>query len=122
MSLSSSERVRRALIVCCHFARNLTYYRAGWNKNGLLVEIDFWKGINGNCLDIAVLEWCKLFADRRDPHHWLNIIKDIDTFRYGLFGLVGGEEYFDAYINKVKIYRDKFVAHLDSGNAGIRAG
>lgn len=52
----------------------MAYYRAGWKDKKLILGGNFWTGINGNCLDIAVLEWCKLFADRKDPHHWKKIV------------------------------------------------
>jgi hypothetical protein len=71
-------------------------------------------GANGAFLDIAVLEWCKLFTEFKGKHHWKTVIRDPSTFRKGLresLGLSGGQ--FDKYAKTVLHYRDKFVAHLD---------
>jgi hypothetical protein len=29
---------------------------------------------------MAVLEWCKLFTDRRDKHHWSRIVSFYDAY------------------------------------------
>ncbi len=74
----------------------------------------FWRSANSNFIDIAVLEWYKLFADGRGQHHWRKVVSDPDSFRTGLFvALRMTEAEFEAYIARVKEYRDKFVAHLD---------
>jgi hypothetical protein len=78
------------------------------------VERQFWMGANGAFLDIAVLEWCKLFTEHKGKHHWKTIISDASNFRKGLhakLGLSGGQ--FEKYAKTVLHYRDKFVAHLD---------
>jgi len=111
--MNRNERLRRVLICTCHFTQNLAFYRAGWNGNNLIKPAQFWMRINGNCLDIAVVEWCKLFGERRGKHCWRNIITDQDAFKADLFGLVSNEGYYDAYVDQVKRYRDKFIAHLD---------
>ena len=108
------QRIRRVVLLCAHFARNMAYYRAGWDGLTLKRKEDFWKTINGNCLDIAVLEWCKLFADRKDPHHWSNIATNPADFERLLLKAVEMSDVdFAAYIKVVRTYRDKFVAHLD---------
>jgi hypothetical protein len=40
----------------------------------------FWVIINGNFLDIAVLEWCKLFGDTRGKHYFGKVISDVPAF------------------------------------------
>lgn len=112
--MTKNERHRRVIILCCHFMRNLAYYRAAPKRKTLESKGSFWVGINGNCLEIGILEWCKLFGDKKDPHHWRKIVSDTDSFNLGLLELVGGEEYFNTYIDKVRTYRDKFIAHLDN--------
>lgn len=71
--------------------------------------------VNGNFLDIAVLEWCKLFADNRGKHFWRKAISDNGTFQAGLLAeLRLTEADFEDYVNQMRTYRDKFIAHLDS--------
>jgi len=71
-TLSIAERTRRVAIVCCAFTRNVAYYRTGHDvARGLG---NFWRTTDGNFLDMAVLEWCKLFADPRGKHYWKKVI------------------------------------------------
>ena len=114
--MSRDQRLRRVLILSCHFAGNLAYYRAGWNGETLIRQDQFWVRINGNCLDIAVLEWCKLFADSNGKHCWRKIVSDTHAFSSQIFPAVGGESEYDRYCEELKTYRDKFVAHLDNEN------
>ena len=70
---------------------------------------------NSNFLDISVLEWCKLFGDRRGKHHWRKVVANQDAFLEALLiKLKITEQEFDAYIEEMRIYRDKFIAHLDT--------
>jgi hypothetical protein len=63
--LSRRERLRRVVLLCCSFARNVAFYRAGQadQVQHLLSEnhpeVAFWRQVNANFLDTAVLEWCK---------------------------------------------------------------
>ncbi len=69
---------------------------------------------NGNFLDHCVLEWCKLFGDPRGKHHWRKVVTDQTAFFADLLGTLKlTETQFDAYIEEMRTYRDKFVAHLD---------
>ena len=71
--------------------------------------------VNGNFIDICVMEWCKLFGDLRGKHYWQKVIKDPTSFFNGLLEEMGmTEAEFYAYVNEMRTYRDKFVAHLDS--------
>ncbi len=74
-----------------------------------------WTTVNGNFMDICVLEWCKLFADPRGKHYWQKVVSDPGVFTRGLLQELGiSEQEFDTYADGVREYRDKFVAHLDS--------
>lgn len=81
--------------------------------------LNFWRVIYGNLLDMAVLEWCKLFGsddEERQPVHWKNIIResDHDVFRAGLYSQLNmNEEEWLEYWSTIKTYRDKAVAHFD---------
>jgi hypothetical protein len=93
----------------------MAYYRAGWRDAKAIFTSAFWTTANSNFLDIGVLEWCKLFADRNDPHFWRNIIGDAAAFEAGLLAELGiTSEARAGYCQEMKTYRDKFIAHLDS--------
>lgn len=80
-------------------------------------HLNFWRLIHGQLLDMAVLEWCKLFgSDDRDRQivHWKNIVADLDSFRSGLFNRLNLDQAaWDLYWLEMKHYRDTHVAHLD---------
>ena len=112
--MTRKQRLRRAGILCCHFLRNLAFYKAGWRKGELIFRNQFWVNANGNFIDIGILEWCKLFGDKRGQHYWRKIVTDQAAFLTELLAAVDKtEEEFEAYIEEVRTYRDKFVAHLD---------
>jgi len=111
--MSRTDRLRRVLICICHFTQNLAFHNAGWRNKKLIREREFWRRLNGNCLDIAVVEWCKLFGESKGKHYWRNIIQDQVAFKADLFTIAGGESRFREYVTEVRTYRDKFVAHLD---------
>ncbi|MCH8261688.1 MAG: hypothetical protein IIA77_01380 [Proteobacteria bacterium] len=61
------------------------------------------------------MEWCKLFVDSRGKHYWGKVIIDADAFFDGMMNTLHmTENEFIAYMDEVKLYRDKFIAHLDS--------
>jgi hypothetical protein len=113
-------QLRRVVQLCCSFGRNLTFYRVGQSIAGryLLEErapsSSFWRQANSNFLDLAVLEWCKLFGDHNGQYHWRRVASDPLEFKTGLqqhLGARAGE--LTASITAMRRYRDKFVAHLD---------
>ncbi|HUN99017.1 MAG TPA: hypothetical protein VMU69_22650 [Bradyrhizobium sp.] len=120
MALSNRDRLRRVVVLCASFVRNLAYYRAGQGPHGrpLLNEnvkhAGFWRQVNSDCIDVCVLDWCKLFAERQGEHHWRKIVTDPTVFEAALLAHVDlSASGFDAYIQQMKTYRNKFVAHLD---------
>ena len=113
--MTRKQRLRRVGILCCHFLRNLAFYKAGWRKNKLIFNEQFWVNTNGNFLDICILEWCKLFGEKKGQHYWQKVITDQPAFLAQLLHAVGLTEVeFNIYIEEMRTYRDKFVAHLDS--------
>lgn len=117
LAVNRTERLRRVLIVCCYFIQNLAYYRAGWRPNRVFKRhgSQFWVTANGNFLDHCVLEWCKLFGDEKGEHYWGKIVSDPPAFERDLLSSLGiTSDEFNAHIGKIRRYRDKFVAHLDS--------
>jgi len=113
--MDREKRLRRAALLCCHFVQNSAYYQAGWNDGKTRATNEFWATVQGNFIDIAVLEWLKLFGDHNDKHHWKKVAENKDEFKKGMLSscqiteddLVNARESF-------KEYRDKFIAHLDS--------
>jgi hypothetical protein len=107
------------MLVCCHFLRNLAFYRTGWRYDTDLKRRDhrtndqFWVDANGNFLDICVLEWCKLFGEKNGKHRWSRIVADPQFQQKLLQRLRITEDEFNAYITKMREYRDWFIAHLD---------
>lgn len=112
--MTREQHLRRMVLLCCHFARNFAYYRAGWDGKTLRKSTDFWKTTNGNCIDLCVLEWYKLFGESRGDHHWSQVVSDPMSFEADLYAAVGIDAAgFEQYRLKVGKYRDKFVAHLN---------
>jgi hypothetical protein len=119
--LTKGERLRRVVLVCGYFMRNLGYYRAGFRDNAAGKKelkgkgINFWRHVSSNFLDAAVMEWCKLFGDKNGKHHWSKIVSDQAMFEAELLRHLGlDSDEFAKYIEGIRRYRDKFAAHLDS--------
>lgn len=118
--LTREERLRRVALVCCHFLRNLAFYRAGWRydinlgKRSPRTTDQFWVNANTNSLDICVLEWCKVFGEKNGKHRWSSIVSD-PQFQQKLFQRLRlTEDQFNAYVKQMRDYRDWFIAHLDN--------
>lgn len=109
--MTRRKHLRRVARLCCHFLRNLAFYRSGLRFN----KQPFWTDVSNNFLDISILEWCKLFGDVRGQHNWRKVITNQTAFLSELLRVVGQtEEGFDSYILEMRAYRDKFIAHLDN--------
>ena len=97
--------------------RNFAYYRS-WHEAGQPRRNEqFWVSANGAFLDIAVLEWCKIFGDSKGKHRWAAVVADEAAFIPAManaLGIARGD--FETCRAEVLRHRDKFVAHLDSDN------
>lgn len=92
----------------------MAYYRSGWRGKSLILSSQFWVGVNGNFIDICVLEWCKLFGDLGGKHFWKKGVSDPQAFIDGLLNKLGmRKDEFEGYIIEMKTYRDKYIAHWD---------
>ena len=112
--MTREKRLRRAVLLCAHFTRNRAFYLAGWNGDQPRRQSAFWNTVNGNFMDIAVMEWCKLFADERGKHYWTRLVSDPGAFWPALLGAIGAtQEEFEATREEMLKYRDKFVGHPD---------
>lgn len=85
--------------------------------------LNFWRVMHGNLLDIAVLEWCKLFGSDDEEHqktHWKNVVADKDAFRAELLRTLGIDtKAWESYWKEMKTYRDQYVAHCDFSKADV---
>jgi hypothetical protein len=112
--MANIKRLRRALILCVHCARNTSFYRQGWKRKKPVFRGQFLITANSNFLDVAVLEWCKLFGDPKGKHHWAKVVDDRSAFERTLLDdLSLTADQFAAFIKDVRRYRDRFLAHLD---------
>ena len=80
---------------------------------------NFWIIVGGNFLNIAAIDWCKLFGsdhEARQPAHWKNTIiaSDHDGFRARLLDrLKMTEKEWGDYRAGLVFYRNRNAAHLD---------
>lgn len=113
--MTRTQQLRRASILCLHFLRNRAFYKAGWRKRELIAKNQFLVNANSNSLDICVLEWCKLFGEKKGRHYWGKVITDREAFFVSLLQFLKlTEPEFEDYVDAMRTYRDKFIAHLDS--------
>jgi hypothetical protein len=119
--LTRRDRLRRVVLLCCAFMRNLAYYRTGyrypigWRDAPLAEVASFWRIVNGNFIDVCVLEWCKLLGDAKAQHYWERVVSDKERFKTELLRRLGlSEAEFELFRQKMRTYRDRFIAHLDS--------
>lgn len=62
---------------------------------------------------MAVFEWCKLLGDEKGKHYWKNVVR-IQDFEGNMLNHLGqSSDEFVSYKQKMREYRDKFLAHLD---------
>jgi hypothetical protein len=112
-TMDANERALRSALLCCHFARNFAYYSV-LRSSRLLREEGFWLTVYGNFLDVCVLEWCKLFGNRNGEYHWGKVVSDPSALKREFLRLYGVDDVsFRELWDKIKDYRDDFVAHLE---------
>jgi hypothetical protein len=121
--LTKRELCRRSVLLCILFLRNIAYYRTGQGPQGRHLldpsepTVNFWRQANSNFIDMCVLDWCKLFADKRAVHHWRKIVSDPTKFEIDLLvHLKLTQKEFQKLIDMVRCCRNKFIAHLDEHN------
>jgi hypothetical protein len=119
--LPRRDRVRRVVLLCCSFVQNVAFYRAAVVDRTTPILSDhhpeaafLWRAIN-NFLDVAVLDWCKLFGNQRmEKHHWRRVVSDAASFEQALFCELGtNADAFEELVGKMLYYRNRFLAHLD---------
>ena len=116
-ALSRQERLRRVIILCCAVLRNFSYYRAGWDGENRFFTGELQATVNSNFLDMGVIDWCKLFGENRENHHWSQIFEDVNRRRLFKKSLHDGLNCNRAQWKELRdgmlAYRHRFLAHLD---------
>ena len=103
--MTRRQRLRRIALLAMHAICNIASYRAGRTSNTFVRNETFWVRLNGNFLDVGLLEWCKLFGDAKAAHHWKKVIRDAEGFKTGLLQRLGVSlADFEAYIDSVRQY------------------
>ena len=106
--------------LCVHSLRNLAYYRAWYDEGKPHAGRNFWVNANGNFVEIALLEWCKVFGDPKGAYSYKKCVGDSVTVGAQLLTAVGKlQQEWDDYIDAMRKYRDKFVAHWDEDVDGV---
>jgi len=117
--MTRPQRLQRVATLCLYCVKNIAFKRARRAEllNG--PENEVWRAVDGHFLDICVLDWCKLFAERNGQHYWKKVVTDHRKFFSGLLKeLDCSEADFERHIAEMKVYRDKFVAHLGHESTG----
>ncbi len=112
------KTMNHAILVLAAVIRNIHLKRV-LHEVDSQPRLNFWCLIYGNLLDMAVIEWCKLFGSDHEEHqpvHWKNIFPEAEhnTFRQGLLhDLKITHEEWLSYWEEVKGYRDNHAAHFN---------
>lgn len=83
--------------------------------DGSMINQYSWLSQNDNFHDIAVLEWCKIYADTRGQHYWRRSISDVVTYQSGfLVRIELTEAELKDYKNHMRTCRYKLRSNLES--------
>lgn len=105
--------VRKCYELCRSTLRNAGFYE-GVSAARLNRKSQFVICASNNFLDMAFLDWCKIFADAKGKHHWSKILPQGSDFRDRLLNHFAIDEAaFAEFTKTVAHYRDKEVAHAD---------
>ena len=96
-----------------NFVRQVMYHRAvgevikDFNQN-------YWIYTFNNCMEMAVLGWCKLFGANAEHLHWSKIFSDKETFRRHILDSVEmTKEEWNEYWQELRDYRNEWVSHYN---------
>jgi hypothetical protein len=111
--MSTIEELSAQLFRLGHVARSIAIKRA-LTATDPEPKLNFWRLVMGNQLDVAVLEWCKVFGAHGEATHWKNVVPlaEHDQYRNSLFAELGvSTAQWENYWEEMKAYRDNRVAH-----------
>lgn len=94
--------------------KNIAYHKLLLEYKDDLYQ-NYWIFSLNNFLDVAILEWCKIFGNNSQRTHWTNYVDEDDDFRRDMLKHINiSSECWESYWNDVKNYRDTEVAHHES--------
>lgn len=112
--MSDRSRIRNCYRLCQSTIRNAAYYRGAASLGSFDPSNQFAVTARNNFLEMAFLDWCKLFSEKRGKHHWSKILPDEPSFMSALLSdLAITEAQFKDFTQSVAHYRDKVIAHAD---------
>ncbi len=115
--MDRQTRLLRTGILCQHALRHLAYLEAMKEHEAEWDRTDFWIATHNNFLDIGILEWCKLFTEAAGKHHWRQSVINHAAFEAAVLLATGmTEAEFSEYGDRLRHYRNRFLAHLDDDN------
>src|SRR5918999_2860912 len=114
--------------VVSFFVQHFAYYKSLSAVEGRINDHDFfWARTIFGHLELAVIEWCKVFGSPKEQTHWTKAIgpyavqQASQDFCHRLLSKTGfTQNEWKDYQTKMLILRNKFVAHLDMG--GVMQG
>ncbi len=111
--MSTVEELSAQLFRLVHLARSIAM-KCALTAVEPEPKLNFWRLVLGNQLDIAVLEWCKVFGSHAEATHWKNVVPvtEHDQYRIDLLTSLGvNADDWSSYWEEMKEYRDNLVAH-----------
>ncbi|GID03221.1 hypothetical protein [Pseudomonas sp. 008] len=104
---------------CSDLAKKLALSFSTRQKSRGIIN-SFWFEISRNALDLAVLEWCHLFGQRKDALHWSKVLSGTENFKAHMLSAIEiSEEKWEEYWSQIKVYRDKDLAHIEARNISM---
>lgn len=95
--------------------RNYATYTTINEKYDDLSESNFWRITYNSTLDIAVIDWCKLFGARKETTHYARCeergIADIETQVLSVCNVTMSD--YEKMHESIVDYRNKSAAHID---------
>ncbi len=110
---SKDEKLRLVLEVLINLIRNIQLNRVLGKNNP---QINFWRVIYANSMDICINEWNKLFGSEKNHQtHWKNVFEEsADRFKEELIKFLEiKEDEFENYRKEMITLRDKLINHFD---------
>ena len=113
--MTEPARIRNCYELCRSTLRNAAFYKGAASLGAQAKPTSqFAIAASNNFLDMAFLEWCKVFADIKGKHHWKKILPvNTDFMQNLLTKLVISNEEFEVFAHYVMNYRNKVIAHAD---------
>jgi hypothetical protein len=112
----TKQALTEAVDIVAALVRNICLKRA-LSAADANPHLNFWRVMYGNQMDMAVIEWCKLFGSdsaANNQTHWKNIVADEAKFRTDMLAAIGKTmtEWEDYWV-KMRDYRNWAAAHHD---------